>query len=93
MLQHTIQSILDSFLQGYNCSMFTSGVTGAGKTHTMLGMKEETGIMYLTTMELYRHLKARQEEKQFEVLISYLEVYSEQIHDLLEPNGPYTHNL
>lgn len=30
--------------------------------------------MYLTTMELYRRLEACQEEKQFEVLISYQEV-------------------
>ena len=39
MSQHTTHSILDSFLQGYNCSKFASGVTGAGKTHTMLGLK------------------------------------------------------
>lgn len=54
--------------------VFAYGATGAGKTHTMLGREGEPGIMYLTTMELYRRLEARQEEKQFEVLISYLEV-------------------
>jgi hypothetical protein len=40
----------------------------------MLGREGDPGIMYLTTMELYRRLEARQEEKRFEVLISYLEV-------------------
>lgn len=40
----------------------------------MLGTKENPGIMYLTTMELYRRLEAQQEEKQFKVLISYQEV-------------------
>lgn len=54
--------------------VFAYGATGAGKTHTMLGREGEPGIMYLTTMELYRRLEALQEEKQFEVLISYLEV-------------------
>ncbi|XP_047401891.1 kinesin-like protein KIF18B isoform X3 [Sciurus carolinensis] len=88
VFQHTTHSILDSFLQGYNCSVFAYGATGAGKTHTMLGREEDPGIMYLTTMELYRRFEACQEEKQFEVLISYLEVYNEQIHDLLEPKGP-----
>uniref|UniRef100_A0A8C5P363 Kinesin-like protein n=1 Tax=Jaculus jaculus TaxID=51337 RepID=A0A8C5P363_JACJA len=88
VFQHTTHSILDSFLQGYNCSVFAYGATGAGKTHTMLGREGDPGIMYLTTMELYRRLEARQEEKQFEVLVSYLEVYNEQIHDLLEPKGP-----
>ncbi|CAH6776216.1 kinesin-like protein KIF18B [Phodopus roborovskii] len=90
VFQHTTHSILDSFLQGYNCSVFAYGATGAGKTHTMLGTEGDPGIMYLTTMELYRRLEARQEEKKFEVLISYLEVYNEQIHDLLEPKGPLT---
>nr|XP_031541299.1 kinesin-like protein KIF18B [Vicugna pacos] len=88
VFQHTTYSILDSFLQGYNCSVFAYGATGAGKTHTMLGREGDPGIMYLTTMELYRRLEARQEEKRFEVLISYQEVYNEQIHDLLEPKGP-----
>ncbi|XP_061248116.1 kinesin-like protein KIF18B isoform X2 [Bos javanicus] len=88
VFQHTTHSILDSFLQGYNCSVFAYGATGAGKTHTMLGRERDPGIMYLTTMELYRRLEACREEKRFEVLISYLEVYNEQIHDLLEPKGP-----
>uniref|UniRef100_A0A8C9PTD7 Kinesin-like protein n=1 Tax=Spermophilus dauricus TaxID=99837 RepID=A0A8C9PTD7_SPEDA len=88
MFQHTTCRILDSFLQGYNCSVFAYGATGAGKTHTMLGKEGDPGIVYLTTMELYRRFEACQEEKQFEVLISYLEVYNEQIHDLLEPKGP-----
>ena len=29
--------MLDSFLQGYNCTIFAYGQTGAGKTHTILG--------------------------------------------------------
>lgn len=40
----------------------------------MLGREGDPGIMYLTTMELYRRLEAHQEKKQFEVLISYQEV-------------------
>ncbi|XP_054986328.1 kinesin-like protein KIF18B [Sorex araneus] len=88
VFQHTTLGLLDCFLQGFNCSVFAYGATGAGKTHTMLGREGDPGIMYLTTMELYRRLEAHQEEKQFEVLISYQEVYNEQIHDLLEPKGP-----
>ncbi|XP_010641220.1 kinesin-like protein KIF18B isoform X2 [Fukomys damarensis] len=88
VFQHTTRGILDSFLQGYNCSVFAYGATGAGKTHTMLGQDGDPGIMYLTTMELYRRLEALQEENRFEVSVSYLEVYNEQIHDLLEPKGP-----
>ncbi|XP_053424825.1 kinesin-like protein KIF18B isoform X1 [Nycticebus coucang] len=88
VFQHTTHSLLDGFLQGYNCSVFAYGATGAGKTHTMLGREGDPGIMYLTTMELFKRLEACQEEKHFEVLISYQEVYNEQIHDLLQPKGP-----
>uniref|UniRef100_H0X816 Kinesin-like protein n=1 Tax=Otolemur garnettii TaxID=30611 RepID=H0X816_OTOGA len=88
VFQHTTHSLLDGFLRGYNCSVFAYGATGAGKTHTMLGREGDPGIMYLTTMELFRRLEACQEEKHFEVLISYQEVYNEQIHDLLQPKGP-----
>ncbi|XP_005394615.1 PREDICTED: kinesin-like protein KIF18B [Chinchilla lanigera] len=88
VFRHTTHGLLDSFLQGYNCSVFAYGATGAGKTHTMLGRHGDPGIMCLTTMELYQRLEALREEKQFEVLVSYLEVYNEQIHDLLEPKGP-----
>ncbi|PKU28559.1 hypothetical protein llap_21137 [Limosa lapponica baueri] len=68
--------------------VFAYGATGAGKTYTMLGSEKNPGIMYLTMVELYKRIEARKEEKSCEVLVSYQEVYNEQIHDLLEPKGP-----
>ncbi|KAM9656238.1 kinesin-like protein KIF18B [Morphnus guianensis] len=88
VFQHTTCEMLDSVLNGYNCSVFAYGATGAGKTYTMLGLEKSPGIMYLTMVELYRRIEAREEEKSYEVLVSYQEVYNEQIHDLLEPKGP-----
>uniref|UniRef100_G1MPV2 Kinesin-like protein n=1 Tax=Meleagris gallopavo TaxID=9103 RepID=G1MPV2_MELGA len=69
-------------------AVFAYGATGAGKTYTMLGSEQSPGIMYLTMVELYRRIEARRDEKSCEVLVSYQEVYNEQIHDLLEPKGP-----
>ncbi|NXX85480.1 KI18B protein, partial [Urocolius indicus] len=88
VFQHTTRGLLDSVLGGYNCSVFAYGATGAGKTHTMLGSESSPGIMYRTMAELYSRIEARKEEKSCEVLVSYQEVYNEQIHDLLEPKGP-----
>ncbi|NXS95797.1 KI18B protein, partial [Jacana jacana] len=88
VFQHTTHEVLDSVLNGYNCSVFAYGATGAGKTYTMLGSEKNPGIMYLTMVELYKRIEARKEEKSCEVLVSYQEVYNEQIHDLLEPKGP-----
>ncbi|NXV79173.1 KI18B protein, partial [Atlantisia rogersi] len=88
VFQHTTRQALDSVLNGYNCSVFAYGATGAGKTYTMLGSETSPGIMYLTMVELYKRIEARKEEQSCEVLVSYQEVYNEQIHDLLEPKGP-----
>ncbi|XP_072212982.1 kinesin-like protein KIF18B [Excalfactoria chinensis] len=88
VFQHTTREVLDGVLNGYNCSVFAYGATGAGKTYTMLGSEQSPGIMYLTMAELYRRIEARKDEKSCEVLVSYQEVYNEQIHDLLEPKGP-----
>ncbi|XP_073512527.1 kinesin-like protein KIF18B [Phyllobates terribilis] len=87
VFEHTTKQILDGVLNGYNCSVFAYGATGAGKTHTMLGSEADPGVMYLTMIELYQRIEAVKEEKSCEVLISYLEVYNEQIQDLLEPKG------
>ncbi|KAM9250266.1 kinesin-like protein KIF18B [Cariama cristata] len=88
VFQNTTLGVLDDVLAGYNCSVFAYGATGAGKTYTMLGSEESPGIMYLTMVELYKKIEASKEEKSCEVLVSYQEVYNEQIHDLLEPKGP-----
>ncbi|XP_066464005.1 kinesin-like protein KIF18B [Eleutherodactylus coqui] len=87
VFEHTTKPILDGVLNGYNCSVFAYGATGAGKTHTMLGSEADPGVMFLTMVELYQRIEAIKEEKSCEVLISYLEVYNEQIQDLLEPKG------
>ncbi|XP_073458923.1 kinesin-like protein KIF18B [Aquarana catesbeiana] len=87
VFEHTTKPIIDGVLNGYNCSVFAYGATGAGKTHTMLGSAADPGVMYLTMVELYQRIEAIKEEKSCEVGISYLEVYNEQIQDLLEPKG------
>ncbi|KAM7406042.1 hypothetical protein PAMP_000446 [Pampus punctatissimus] len=68
--------------------MFAYGATGAGKTHTMLGSQNEPGVMYRTMKELFKRMDDAKEEKEFAVAFSYLEVYNEQIRDLLANVGP-----
>ena len=66
--------IIESVLNGVNCSVFAYGATGAGKTYTMLGSQEKPGIMFLTMMELYRKIYEKQDEISCDVAVSYLEV-------------------
>lgn len=54
--------------------VFVYGATGAGKTFTMLGNDETPGIIYLTMQSLYEKINELQDEKHFDIGISYLEV-------------------
>ncbi|NWU97640.1 KI18A protein, partial [Upupa epops] len=88
VFEHTTKSVIDGFLNGYNCTVLAYGATGAGKTYTMLGSPEDPGVMYLTMMELYNCMDQIKEDKICNIAVSYLEVYNEQIHDLLVNSGP-----
>ncbi|XP_053283350.1 kinesin-like protein KIF18A [Pleuronectes platessa] len=88
IFQSTTKGILDGVMNGFNCTVFAYGATGAGKTHTMLGSQNNPGVMYRTMKELFKRMDDAKEEKEFAVAFSYLEVYNEQIRDLLANVGP-----
>ncbi|XP_034047757.1 kinesin-like protein KIF18A isoform X2 [Thalassophryne amazonica] len=54
----------------------------------MLGSQNDPGVMYRTMKELFQRMDDAKEEKEFAVAFSYLEVYNEQIRDLLARAGP-----
>lgn len=87
VFQHTTQALVSEVLNGYNCACFAYGATGAGKTFTMVGTESAPGVMVLTLQELFSAMKATEDEKRYSVRISYLEVYNENIHDLLVPQS------
>lgn len=72
-----------SVLDGYNVCIFAYGQTGTGKTFTMEGTEEARGVNYRTLEELFRVIRERQGIFKYELTVSVLEVYNEQIHDLL----------
>ncbi|XP_028622897.1 kinesin-like protein KIF18A [Grammomys surdaster] len=88
VFEHTTKPILHSFLNGYNCTVLAYGATGSGKTHTMLGSAAEPGVMYLTMLDLFKCMDEIKEEKECSTAVSYLEIYNEQIRDLLTNSGP-----
>ncbi|CAA6669906.1 unnamed protein product [Spirodela intermedia] len=72
-----------SVLDGYNVCIFAYGQTGTGKTFTMEGTKDARGVNYRILEELFRIVKERQGLLEYEISVSVLEVYNEQIRDLL----------
>ncbi|XP_047340595.1 kinesin-like protein KIN-12D isoform X2 [Impatiens glandulifera] len=92
--------IVENCLSGYNSCMFAYGQTGSGKTHTMLGEIDELQVrpspnrgMTPRTFEfLFARIRAEEESRRDEKLkynckCSFLEIYNEQITDLLDPSS------
>uniref|UniRef100_A0A4Y0BIE7 Kinesin motor domain-containing protein n=1 Tax=Anopheles funestus TaxID=62324 RepID=A0A4Y0BIE7_ANOFN len=83
-----MKPLVQSVMNGYNCSVFVYGATGAGKTHTMLGSTDCPGITFLTMKELFRQIESLNDVRKFDIGISYLEVYNELVMNLLTKSGP-----
>lgn len=72
-----------SVLDGYNVCIFAYGQTGTGKTFTMEGSEQDRGVNYRTLEQLFKISDERKETLSYKISISVLEVYNEQIRDLL----------
>ena len=73
---------------GYNSCVFAYGATGTGKTHTMLGNKDsnDKGIIYMCLQEIFERKKKMQKNYDVKLTVSYVEIYNENIRDLLVKN-------
>lgn len=81
-----------SVLDGYNVCIFAYGQTGTGKTFTMEGTEQSRGVNYRTLEQLFEISKERSEAFTYNISVSVLEVYNEQIRDLLA-TSPTTKKL
>ncbi|KAK8467219.1 hypothetical protein PHAVU_008G281800 [Phaseolus vulgaris] len=85
------QPLVRSALDGYNVCIFAYGQTGSGKTYTMSGpdlMTEETwGVNYRALRDLFHISKERADAIKYEVGVQMIEIYNEQVRDLLVSDG------
>ncbi|EXB39677.1 Kinesin-like protein KIF15 [Morus notabilis] len=81
--------MVDNCMGGYNSCMFAYGQTGSGKTHTMLGDIEGGTRRHSVNCGMTpREKEDRRDEKlKFTCKCSFLEIYNEQILDLLDPSS------
>ncbi|KAK4526392.1 hypothetical protein GAYE_SCF23G4306 [Galdieria yellowstonensis] len=79
-------SVVNSVVDGYNGTIFAYGQTSSGKTHTMLGTADDKGIIPLSIYQVFDSLKSI-EEREFLLRVSYIEIYNENIRDLLAPQN------
>jgi len=81
----TARPIVDSVLEGYNGTIFAYGQTGCGKTFTMSGVEKDEELRGVIP-RAFRHTFeaiAASTARTYMVRASFLEIYNEEIRDLL----------
>ncbi|OII73340.1 kinesin-like boursin [Cryptosporidium ubiquitum] len=93
LFKQYVVPIVDEVLLGFNCTIFAYGQTGTGKTYTMEGdmkeylesnnmeLTEHAGIIPRAVQLIFERLESQHTE--YGVRVSYLEIYNEELSDLL----------
>lgn len=80
--KHIGQKIVTGVMNGINGTIFAYGQTSSGKTFTMLGAGEDAGVLDLAAEDIFKHI-AEHPERDFLLRASFVEIYNENIRDLL----------
>ncbi|NXV99162.1 KIF12 protein, partial [Fregetta grallaria] len=93
-----MRQLVELALDGFSCTVFAFGQTGSGKTYTLMGplAQSETppaapgllGLMQRSFACLLEQSRSRGSD--LALSASYLEIYNEQVRDLLSPGPPCT---
>eukprot|EP00903_Cladosiphon_okamuranus_P005420 g5406.t1 len=80
-----VRRVILATMGGFHGSVFAYGQTSTGKTHTMQGTEEQPGVIPLAIEECFSYVSTSNDDREFLFRVSYLEIYNEQINDLLCP--------
>uniref|UniRef100_A0A667ICD9 Kinesin family member 27 n=1 Tax=Lynx canadensis TaxID=61383 RepID=A0A667ICD9_LYNCA len=84
-----IKPLVLSLIEGYNATVFAYGQTGSGKTYTIGGghvasvVEGQKGIIPRAIQEIFQNI-SENSSTDFNIKVSYIEVYKEDLRDLLE---------
>lgn len=85
------KGIVGSVVQGLNGTIFAYGQTSSGKTYTMQGSGNleqgslaggEGGLVHMAAKDIFSQIQS-QPDRMFLVRVSFLEIYNEEVRDLL----------
>ncbi|KAK9454103.1 hypothetical protein V1511DRAFT_461141 [Dipodascopsis uninucleata] len=100
--------LLNNAFLGFNNCIFAYGQTGSGKSYSMMGSREDPGLIPRICESLFNRISelSSQNTNKYTVEVSYLEIYNERVRDLLNPKnksnlrvrehpslGPYVEDL
>ena len=82
---------VSSVFEGFNATIFAYGQTSSGKTFTMSGpnLKDasQKGLTPRIVSSIFKHIENSEETHEFMVKLSILEIYMENLRDLLDTNS------
>ena len=98
-----VSPLVDGLFNGYNATVLAYGQTGTGKTFTMGSgdnagkLAEELGVIPRVMEDVYQRLEelnleqtAGGSSREVRIRVSYIEIYNEEIKDLLDPGTSKT---
>ncbi|URD89170.1 KISc [Musa troglodytarum] len=95
LYDQAVVPIVNEVLEGFNCTIFAYGQTGTGKTYTMEGecrkaksgpkgqLPADAGVIPRAVKQIFDTLESQNAE--YSVKVTFLELYNEEITDLLAP--------
>ncbi|NXJ79525.1 KIF12 protein, partial [Trogon melanurus] len=90
-MRHLVELAID----GFSCTVFAFGQTGSGKTYTLMGPLTQSKTQPVALGLMQRSFaclleQSRSHGSDLALSASYLEIYNEQVRDLLSPGPPCT---
>lgn len=86
---YAIRLKMEDFFHGYNGAVMAYGQTGSGKSFTMMGSSisdnAQKGLIPRMADDMFSRIHRSTSDTEYTVGVSYMEVYMEQIRDLLDP--------
>ncbi|KAL2317622.1 hypothetical protein Fmac_031498 [Flemingia macrophylla] len=86
-----VAPLVDALFNGYNATVLAYGQTGSGKTYTMgtnyTGEENAGGIIPKVMETIFKRVQAMKESSEFLIRVSFIEIFKEEVFDLLDPNS------
>ncbi|KAG6784349.1 hypothetical protein POTOM_010040 [Populus tomentosa] len=86
-----VAPLVEALLNGYNATVLAYGQTGSGKTYTMgtsyTGEGSNSGIIPKVMDSIFKRVETAQESTEFLIRVSFIEIFKEEVFDLLDPNS------
>lgn len=88
------EKVVSGAFSGYNCCIFAYGMSGSGKSHSVLGSHKDPGLIPRICQALFDRqsnnngISIGDAVITYKIELSYLEIYSEEVKDLLVKSHP-----